>query len=126
METSELGRVFESGEYIFRQGEPGDCMYAIQEGEAEILVSQGGGAPVRLAVRKAGDFVGEMAIFEKETRLADVRALTRLRAIRVDRKNFLKRIHEDPSLAFRLVQQLSGRVRELSHEIARLRAPGGA
>jgi CRP-like cAMP-binding protein len=38
----------------------------------------------------------------------------------VDKKNFLRRINEDPSLAFRLVESMSRRIRDLSNEIARL------
>lgn len=121
METSELGRTFEAGEYLFRQGEDGDCMYVIQEGEVEIVANVDG-RPIGLARRGPGEFLGEMAIFEREKRSADARALTRLRVISVDKRNFLTRVHEDPSVAFRLVQQLSHRVRELSQEVARARA----
>ncbi len=32
METGALGRVYQSGEVIVREGQVGDCMYAIQEG----------------------------------------------------------------------------------------------
>ncbi len=121
IETSQLGRTFETGEYLFRQGEDGDCMYVIQEGEVEIVANHEG-KPVRLAVRGPGEFLGEMAIFEREKRSADARALTHLRVISVDKRNFLTRVHEDPSVAFRLVQQMSRRVRELSQEVARARA----
>jgi CRP-like cAMP-binding protein len=38
----------------------------------------------------------------------------------VDKKNFMRRVHEDPSLAFRLVETMSHRIRELGEEVARL------
>ena len=53
-----------------------------------------------------------------------MRALGEVRVLTVDKKNFLKRIHEDPSLAFRVVQTMSRRVRELSDELARLKGKG--
>ena len=114
----ELGRVYREGEWLMRQGETADCMFVIQEGEVEILKRRGEGH-VRLAVRGPGEIIGEMALFERETRSADIRALGRVRVITVDRKQFLRRIHEDPSLAYRVVQSLSRRVRELSEELAR-------
>ena len=43
------------------------------------------------------------------------------RLLTIDKKNFLKRVHKDPSLAFRLVQTMSKRVRDLSDEVARLK-----
>jgi len=36
----------------------------------------------------------------------------------VDKKNFLRRIHEDPTMAFRLVEELSRRIQELNEDIA--------
>jgi CRP/FNR family cyclic AMP-dependent transcriptional regulator len=123
MSKGELGKVFANGEYIIRQGEVADCMYVIQEGEVEVIAAQNG-REVRLAVRGPGEFIGEMAIFERQTRSADVRALGIARVLTVDKKNFLRRVHEDPSLAFRLVESMSSRIRELSKEVARLKRSG--
>lgn len=121
MNTGALGRDYPDGELIFREGEPGDCMYVIQQGEVEI-VKDVGGQEVQLVVRTEGEFFGEMAIFEREVRMATARARGCARVLSVDEKNFLRRIHEDPSLAYRVVQTLSHRVRVLSNEVARLRA----
>ena len=121
----ELGRTYEDSEWIIRQGDSADCMFVIQEGEVEILKQDGEGF-VCLAIRGPGEFIGEMAIFERQVRSADVRAKGQVRVLTVDRKNFLRRIHEDPSLAFRVVQSLSRRVRELSDELAHLKGSGGS
>jgi CRP/FNR family transcriptional regulator len=120
METGALGKVYPDGEIILRQGDAGDHMYVIQEGKVEIL-SVVNGREVRLAIREAGDFFGEMAIFEHEVRLMTVRALGKVRLLTIDKKNFLRRIHEDPSLAYRIVQTMSYRIRELSNEVTKLR-----
>jgi CRP-like cAMP-binding protein len=116
-----LGKEYHDGELIVEQGAEGDCMYVIQKGKVEI-VARDGEKEVRLAVRGPGDIIGEMALFEKETRSADVRALGTARLLRIDRRNFMARIHEDPTLAFRLVQMLSSRVRELSKQLADLKS----
>lgn len=121
MPNDTLGKVYEAGAVVVRQGESGDCMYVIQEGQVEVIVEQAGQA-TRLAVRGAGEFFGEMAIFERETRMATVRAVGRARILTVDKKNLLRSIHDDPSLAFHIVETLSRRVRELSQEVAQLRA----
>lgn len=117
---AKLGQEYHDGEVIIRQGEVGDCMFVIQEGEVEIVAHQAD-REVVLAVRGAGEFVGEMAIFEQQVRSADVRARGTVRILTVDKKNFLRRIHEDPSMAYRLVQTLSSRVRELSREVTELK-----
>ncbi len=125
MEAGELGRVLEPGETLCSQGDPGDCMFVIQEGRVEIVIDQGG-RPIKVAERAAGECVGEMALFEREVRMATVRAMERTRVLTVDRKNLLQRIHEDPSLGYRLIQTLSQRLRQLTHEVVRLKRTGQA
>lgn len=120
MTAGELGKVYRSGEIIVRQGDVGDCMYVIQEGEAEVLVEKEG-KEILLRIAGRGEIIGEMAVFEKMKRSATVRAAGNVRVLTVDKKNFLRRIHEDPTLAFRVVEVMSKRIRELSEEIARLK-----
>jgi CRP-like cAMP-binding protein len=119
METGALGKIYQDGEEIVCKGEEGGCMFVIQEGQVEIVIEENG-VDVVLALRGEGEFFGEMAIFERDVRSATVRAKGQVRALTIDKKNFLRRIHKDPSLAFRIVETMSHRIRELSEEVARL------
>jgi CRP-like cAMP-binding protein len=119
MRTSGLGKLYQDGEIIIRQGDVGDNMFIIQEGQVEVVIEQDG-QEVRLAVEGAGQPIGEMAIFEHQARSATVRALGQARILTVDKKNLVRRIHEDPSLAYYMMRTMSRRVRELSAEMARL------
>ena len=123
MSTGELGRVYSDGEVIIRQGEAGDCMYEIQSGEVEVIQEKSG-KEVCLAVLGKGDFFGEMAIFEHDVRSATVRALGEVRALTIDKRTFLRRITEDPSLAFRIVERMSHRIREMNNKLVRLKTGG--
>lgn len=123
MGTGELGRVYHDGEVIIRQGEAGDCMYEIQGGKVEVIQEKSG-KEVRLAVLGKGDFFGEMAIFEHDVRSATVRALGEVRALTIDKRTFLRRITEDPSLAFRIVERMSHRIREMNNKLVRLKTGG--
>ena len=125
MRSGALGKVYEDGEVIIRHGDVGDCMYVVQEGQVEVFVERDGSV-VRLAVRGEGEMIGEMAVFEHEVRSASVRALGRARLLTIDKKNFMKRINEDPTLAFRIVETMSRRIRELSDEVAALKSGPGA
>jgi CRP-like cAMP-binding protein len=120
MKSGALGKVYHDGEVILRQGDVGDCMYVIQEGQVQILVEQGGQERL-VRVARTGELIGEMAIFEKQARSATVRAEGDVRLLTIDKKNFLRRISEDPSIALRIVQTMSQRIRELSQEVARLK-----
>jgi CRP-like cAMP-binding protein len=120
MESSALGKIYQDTEIIIKQGEQGDCMYVIQEGLVEI-VNETNRGEVLLALRGKGEFFGEMAIFERDVRSATVRAVGEARVLTIDKKNLLRRIQEDPSLAFHLLQSLSARLRELSAEVAQIK-----
>ncbi len=115
-----LGRTYQDGEVVFSQGDVGDCLYVVQEGHLEIVVDQGG-TPTVVRVAGKDELIGEMAIFQKETRSATVRARGTARVLTLDKKNFLRRINEDPSLAFRIIETMSRRVRELSKQVVELK-----
>ncbi|MFC2163529.1 Crp/Fnr family transcriptional regulator [Acidobacteriota bacterium] len=121
MKSGKLGKEYGKGEVIVQQGEKDDCMYEILEGKVEVLQVRDG-KEVRLAVLDKGEFFGEMAIFEKEVRSATVRALSEVRALTIDKRTLLRRISEDPTLAFRIMERMSHRIREMDNEIVRLKA----
>ena len=113
-----LGKEYKVGDVIVRQGEMGDCMFVIQKGEVE-AVAEADGREIRLRKMGVNEFFGEMALFEQETRTATVRALGPTRVLTIDRKNLLRGIHEDPSLAFRMVETMSHRIRDLTDRLAK-------
>jgi CRP-like cAMP-binding protein len=114
MSAGALGKVYADGEVIVRQGETGDCMFTLQEGRLEVVIQQPGRGEVQVGIMEQGAIFGEMAIFEKEVRSATVRALGPARVLTIDKRTFLSRVQEDPSLAFNLVRMMSQRIRKLT------------
>lgn len=121
IKTGELGKIYNSGEIIVRQGDVGDCMYFIQSGKVEVI-RENDGKEVKLAELGQGEFFGEMALFEKGVRSATVRPLGEVRVLSVDRRLFLRKIHEDPALAYRIMLKMSRRIRDLDKELGNLRS----
>lgn len=124
MNQAALGRSYRDGEVIVSEGEEGACMYAIQRGRVQVLKR---GAEGEMAVGELGegDIFGEMAIFEREVRSATVRALGDAVVLTVDKRTFLKRVQDDPSIAFSLVRMMSQRIRKLSSEVVSLKREAG-
>ena len=120
MSTGLVGKVYQDGEVIVRQGEAGKCMYVIVSGKAEVL-DQEGGKEVCLAVLGPSDSFGELAIFDRERRSATVRAMGQVRTIIIDEKTFQKSVVEYPWLAFRVLEKMSRRIRELDREVVELK-----
>ena len=120
MSARGLGKVYRDGEEIVRQNEVGDCMFVIQEGQVEVL-SELDDDEFRLGLLGPGEFFGEMAIVEKQARAATVRAVGEARVLTVDKRTFLRRVQEDPTLALNILRTLCQRIRALDTEIAELR-----
>jgi flavin-dependent dehydrogenase len=111
-----LGKVYQDGDTIVNQGEPGDCMYVIQSGQVEVIRYEGD-REIVLAQLGEGDFFGEMALFEREVRSTTVRALGEVRVLTVDSRTLMGRIQEDSSIAFRIIEKLCSRIRQLDTRV---------
>jgi CRP-like cAMP-binding protein len=120
MRRGELGKVYADGECVVRQGEKGHCMHMVQRGQLEVVLVNNH-SEIVVSVLRPGDVFGEMALFTKETRSATVRARGKARVLTIDKRGFMKRMHEDPSLAFHILQNMSKRIQKLNEEITRLR-----
>src|SRR4051812_33239515 len=69
------GRTIKPGELLFKEGDPGDKFYIVQSGAIEIFKEKAGSEPDRLAIKRAGDAFGEMALLTDAPRSATVRAI---------------------------------------------------
>jgi len=121
MKQGLLGKTYVDGEIIVNQGDAGDCMYMVQAGQVEVLTKRGAKL-IPLRILGEGEILGEMSLFDRETRSATVRAKGETRLLTIDKKTFLSRVQEDPSLAFQIVRMMAKRIRKLSDEIAILRS----
>jgi CRP-like cAMP-binding protein len=107
---------FEPGRAIFEQGEIGDAMYVMLDGVAEVDV---GGRYHRL---QAGDFFGEMALLTARKRMATVKAVEPVRALRIPADDFRTFLLQHPSVAVSMLGALVERLREVEQRIDALMA----
>ena len=74
MDSIEFQTTFDTDEYIFSQGDPGDCAYIIDSGMVEVALDKDGCNLVMATLTK-GDILGEMAIIDRLPRTASARAI---------------------------------------------------
>ncbi len=111
-----LGNHFEDGEVIIKQGNEGDCLFVIQQGKVEII-DESGDKEIKLAELGETEFFGEMGLFEKDVRSCTVRAVGEAKILTIDKKNFYRTIQKDPSIAYRLLERMSHRLRETNKKL---------
>ena len=119
MSTAAFGRYYEDGEIIARQGDTAVELYVVQDGTVEI-VAEDGATEVVLRCAGRSEILGEMAIFDGGVGSATMRSKGRSRVLTLDKRNFMRRMSEDPTIAFSLIETMGYRVRELSREVVRL------
>ena len=112
-----LGRLYKDGETIIKQGTIGDCVFVIQKGKVEVIKEKED-KEVKIAELGEKEFFGEMALFEKDVRSCTIRAKGDTHILTLDKKNFYNTIQKDPSIAFRLLERMSARLRETNNYIS--------
>ena len=78
---------FEKDEVIFHEGDIGDFLYIITEGQVEILQKRGN-EELRLAILGKGEFFGEMALLNQRSRTATVKAITPVNVLAMKKTDF--------------------------------------
>ncbi|HEY74500.1 MAG TPA: cyclic nucleotide-binding domain-containing protein [Thermoflexia bacterium] len=115
-------RFLPPGTVICREGDEGDAVYAIVEGELEILQQLDDENERHLHYTGPGEFVGEMAILKQGARSATVRTSQPTTIIEIGRESFMKVLKRSPTLGFRLLVRLTDRLRDSDQQaIAELR-----
>ncbi|MBF0284687.1 MAG: cyclic nucleotide-binding domain-containing protein [Magnetococcales bacterium] len=111
-----MGRHYNDGEVIFRQGEQGDQVFSVQEGEVEVMVESPGGCGCqRIAVLKAGDLFGLGSLVKQGERCATARAKGGAWVLTLDRATLIRQLHTDPSLAFSILSKTLERLQALAN-----------
>ena len=100
------------GELILREGEPGDRLLIILEGQLEIIKALGTTDEHSFAMRGPGDFLGEMSLLDPDgRRSASVRGTTPVQTLEMTRADFDALINRQPVLAIYLLRELANRLR---------------
>ncbi len=116
MTDKKLGKLYKDGEVIIKQGEKGNCLYVIQEGLVEVILETPEGN-IKVAQLGETEFFGEMGLFEEDVRSCTVRAAGEAKILTIDKRNFMKSIHRDSSLAYRLLEKMAHRLRDANKKI---------
>jgi len=112
---------YESGEYIFREGEPGNRLFIIVDGGVRISREIPGAGEEALAVLKRGALFGEMAVFDRSERSTDAISHGGTTVLTISRAEFEMLLDFNRALAYKvlwaMVRMLSGRLRSTNDSL---------
>jgi CRP/FNR family transcriptional regulator, cyclic AMP receptor protein len=103
-----------SGDVIFNEGDVGQEMYGIVEGE--VVLSVAGSVVATLG---PDDSFGEMALVDSSPRSATAEATTDTTLAVIDMEQFLFLVHETPNFALQVMASLADRIRAHDRDLSR-------
>ncbi len=114
--VARFGRSFSAGDALFREGEPAKEAFLLQDGRVRLLKR------VRMVERslmvvRPGDLFGESALLDATARNSTAVALTDGVALALGRDTFRSLLENHPSIAMRVIDQLTIRVRDAEDQI---------
>ncbi|TET23086.1 MAG: Crp/Fnr family transcriptional regulator [Candidatus Cloacimonadota bacterium] len=114
-EKSGYEKQLNTGEVLFKDGDPGDEMYLIKSGKVRIS-KPAGEIEKTLAVLKEGDFFGEMSVIDGSPRSATAMAVEPTELVIFDREVFMNQVRENPLIEY-VLHTLIRRLRETDEQI---------
>ena len=114
-------RHFQDGEKILREGEPGDSLFVLVEGE--VRVYHEGPPPIELTRLQEGAFFGEIAVLTKFTRTSTVEATTDVTVLEISTEVIGELIDEHPAVLKVLLKFFRDRLVDTLVETSPLFAP---
>jgi CRP/FNR family cyclic AMP-dependent transcriptional regulator len=101
------------GDFLFREGETGDRMYVLLEGEIDIFLGD-----FVLETAGPGSLLGEMALIEDTPRTANAVAKTSVKLAQIDRRRFHFLVQQTPHFATHVMKTLADRLRHMNAVMA--------
>jgi CRP/FNR family transcriptional regulator, cyclic AMP receptor protein len=113
-------RTVEPGTVVVSAEEAGDSMYVISSGKVKVVLYGQTGREIILSMLKGGDFFGEMSLFDRQPRSANVVAVSETHLLALDRDAFHKHLLANPSTALAILAEMSRRLRHADEVIGNL------
>jgi len=105
-------RIFDSGEFIFWDGESSTRFYIVVEGRVKVLKHSSLGKEFIIAFFGPGEMFGEVAVFQNKPYPATAQAMLQTRVLGINREDFLSFLASSPEVALTIINVLGGRLRE--------------
>jgi uncharacterized membrane protein len=109
-----IERAVPAGSTIFNRGDPGSAMYVIVSGQVNIHLPDEGSRRVSLNDMAAGEYFGEVALFDEQPRTASASAIGDVTLLEVSQRALIGTLSERPAAALTMLRTLAARVRNMS------------
>ncbi|MCL4262703.1 MAG: cyclic nucleotide-binding domain-containing protein [Anaerolineae bacterium] len=110
-------RTFPANFDIFQEGDEGDSLFLLQEGEVHIVVHADDHQEILVDTLGPTRYFGEMAFLGETSRMATIRTKTECRVIEINETDFMSIARTNPSLLRTLMRQIIGHIRRTDRAV---------
>lgn len=104
---------FRPGQVIVQEGDEGDLFYVVTEGEVHVSIQDANGKELVLHEVGPGGFFGELSMLTNEPRSAQVKAITHVTTLALERDEFFEFLYKRPHAAVDVLIELGGRLHDM-------------
>jgi CRP/FNR family cyclic AMP-dependent transcriptional regulator len=105
---------------VINQDDETDSLYVILSGSVKVFVSGEDGREAVLNHQQAGDYFGDLALIDKQPRVASVMTMEPSKFMIISRENFLTCLSKNPEIAINLIKPMTRRMRMLAKNVGSL------
>lgn len=110
-------RIFQPGEVIMKEGDPGGIMFLIRAGEIKITRKVHHREDMVLTILRENDFFGEMSLMDGRARSATATAVTHAELIILDKESFDVLAKNSPACGYKVVKRIAIMIGSLLREM---------
>ena len=120
--SSFVSRSYPRGEYLCRQGDPGDSLFVVADGRVKVVLRTDQGEELLLSTLGPSDVFGELAVLDRGPRSASVVAVEPSSMLVLTRARLVQAIRANPDLVDSVLAALGALARRLTQQQADQRA----
>jgi CRP/FNR family cyclic AMP-dependent transcriptional regulator len=113
-------RSFKKGSIIINQDDESYSLYVILSGSVKVYISGDDGREAVLNHQSAGDYFGDLALIDKQPRVASVMTLENSKFMIISREDFMTCLSRNPEIAINLIKPMTSRIRMLAQNVSSL------
>ena len=113
-------KLFKKNALIINQDDETYSLYVILSGRVKVFISGENGREAVLNHQSAGDYFGDLALIDKQPRVASVMTTEASRFMIISREDFMACLSKNPEIAINLIKPMTSRLRMLAKNVSNL------
>lgn len=111
LEKAAIRRAYPKNTILISKGDKSDQLFVVLKGKLKVSITDASGKEIIMSLLGAGDYFGEMAMIDGESRSATIVTTQASEVMTISRDDFHRTLMSSPELMFELLKVLARKVR---------------